>query len=212
MSLRTSRANLHDVESHRRFIVIAVALIVTAATARAQPRPAPVKPAETIASVMDAQLGLLESQLVPAAEAMPEANYAFVPEHNGFDGSRTFALQVKHIATSNIIFFSAIVLILGGIGMASTLSAWYHRIYERTPPKGFLRHLAYQGAGVIAFTLYISFEVWLFGKVRPFGGYVTIFLLTFVLAVLFWWWSAYMLLYRQVPLRQMLPAGVATAR
>jgi membrane protein len=119
------------------------------------------------------------------------------------------------IATGNqavaaLTWFSAFVLVLGGIGMASTLSSWYHRIYERTPPKGLLRHLVYQFAGVVAFTLYISFEVWLFGKVRPAGGSGLILVLTFVLAVLFWWWSAYMLLYGQVPLRQMFPAGVAT--
>jgi uncharacterized BrkB/YihY/UPF0761 family membrane protein len=42
------------------------------------------------------------------------------------------------------------------------------------------------------------------------GGQGLIFVLTFVLAVLFWWWSAYMLLYRSVPLMQLLPAGVAT--
>jgi hypothetical protein len=30
------------------------------------------------------------------------------------------------------------------------------------------------------------------------------------LAVRFWWWSTYMLLYRQVPLRRLFPAGVAT--
>ena len=113
-------------------------------------------------------------------------------------------------AVAALTWFSAIVLVLGGIGMASTLSTWYHRIYERTPPKGFSRHLVYQLAGVAAFALYISFEVWLFGKVRPLGGPVLIFVLTFVLAVLFWWWSAYMLLYGEVPLRQMLPAGVAT--
>ena len=113
-------------------------------------------------------------------------------------------------AVATLTWFSAIVLLLGGIGMASTLSAWYHRIYERTPPRGLLRHLAYQFAGVVAFTLYISFEVWLFDKVRPVGGRGLVFLLTFVLAVLFWWWSSYMLLYRGVPLRRMLPAGVAT--
>src|SRR5262249_16773415 len=128
--------------------------------------------------------------------------------------------QAKHdidglIATGNqavatLTWFSAVVLVLGGIGMASTLSAWYRRIYERTPPKGLLRHAVYQTAGVVGFTLYISFEVWLFDVVRPVGGQGLIFLLTFVLAVLFWWWSAYMLLYRQVPLRQMFPAGVAT--
>jgi hypothetical protein len=36
-------------------------------------------------------------------------------------------------AVATLTWFSAIVLVLGGIGMAPTLSAWYHRIYERTP-------------------------------------------------------------------------------
>jgi membrane protein len=113
-------------------------------------------------------------------------------------------------AVATLTWFSAIVLVLGGIGMASTLSAWYHRIYERTPPKGFLRHFVYQSAGVVAFTFYISVQVELFDKARPVGGRGLVFLLTFVTGTLFWWWSSYMLLYRQVPLRQMFPAGVAT--
>jgi uncharacterized BrkB/YihY/UPF0761 family membrane protein len=128
--------------------------------------------------------------------------------------------QAKHdidglVATGNqavatLTWFSAIVLVLGGIGMASTLSAWYHRIYERTPASGFLRHVAYWTAGVVAFTFYISLQVWLFDKARPVGGRGLIFLITFVVSVVFWWWSSYMLLYRQVPLRKMFPAGVAT--
>jgi membrane protein len=114
-------------------------------------------------------------------------------------------------AVATLTWVSGIILVLGGIGMASTLQSWYHRIYEQKPPKGLLKHFAYQLAGVIAFTLYITFEVWLFGKVRPLaGGQALIFLLTFVLAVLFWWWSTYMLLYRQVSLRRLFPAGVAT--
>ena len=113
-------------------------------------------------------------------------------------------------AVATLTWFSAIVLVLGGVGMASTLSAWYHRIYEQTPPKGFLRHFAYQSAGVVAFIVYISVEVWLFDEVRPVGGRGLIFLLTFVFAVLFWWWSTYMLLHRRVPLRRLFPAGVAT--
>ena len=85
-------------------------------------------------------------------------------------------------AVATLTWVSAIVLVLGGIGMASTLQTWYHRIYDQTPPKGLLRHIAYQLAGVVAFTLYISFEVWLFDKVRPWGGSVLIFVLTFVVA------------------------------
>ena len=73
-------------------------------------------------------------------------------------------------AVATLTWFSAIVLVLGGVGMASTLSAWYHRIYEQTPSKGFFRHFAYQSAGVVAFILFISVEVWLFDKVRPVGG------------------------------------------
>jgi membrane protein len=119
------------------------------------------------------------------------------------------------IATGNqavaaLTWVSAFVAVLGAIGMASTLQSWYLRIYEQPPQKGFARRLLYQSAGVVAFTLYISFEVWLFDQVRPFGGPGLIFLLTFVLAVLFWWWSTYMLLYRRVPFRQLFPAGVAT--
>src|SRR4051795_2464395 len=113
-------------------------------------------------------------------------------------------------AVATLTWFSAIVLVLGGIGMASTLSAWYHRIYERTPPKGLLRHALYQAAGVAAFSVYISVQVELFDVIRPVCGRGLVFLLTFVTTTLFWWWSAYMLLYRRVPLRQLFSAGVAT--
>src|SRR4051795_12253859 len=113
-------------------------------------------------------------------------------------------------AVATLTWISGIMLVLGGIGMAATLSSWYHRIYERTHPKGLLRRLGYQAAGVVAFTLYISVQVELFDIARPVGGRGLIFLLTFVTGTLFWWWSSYMLLYRRVPLRQMFPAGVAT--
>jgi membrane protein len=128
----------------------------------------------------------------------------------GFNAEATRAVE-SLIASGNqavdtLTWLSAIVLVLGGIGMSSTLSTWYHRI----PPKGVVKHLAYELAGVASFVVYISGEVWLFDKLRPVGGRGLIFLLTFVLAVLFWWLAGYMLLYRQIPLRQMFPAGLAT--
>ena len=48
----------------------------------------------------------------------------------------------KAIAT--LTWVSGVVLVLGAIGMASTLQAWYQRIYEQPAPKGLLRHFAYQ--------------------------------------------------------------------
>jgi len=63
----------------------------------------------TMASVLDAQLTALESQFVPAAEAMPADKYSFAPTMGGYNGVRTFALEVKHAATANFIFYSAIL-------------------------------------------------------------------------------------------------------
>ena len=119
------------------------------------------------------------------------------------------------IATGNqtvatLTWVSIIILLAGALGMASTLQVWYHRIYEQTPPKGLLMHLGYQAAGVAAVTFYVSSQVWVFDKVRPAGGNGLVLLVTFGLATLFWWVSAYMLLYRRVPLLRLLPAGIAT--
>ena len=58
---------------------------------------------------MDAQLTFLEGQIVPAAEAMPNDKYSFAPHGSSFDGVRTFALEVKHVATANIGLYSAIL-------------------------------------------------------------------------------------------------------
>ena len=58
---------------------------------------------------MEAQLKLLESQFVPAAEAMPENKYSFAPQGGDFKEVRTFALEVRHVATVNMGIYSAIL-------------------------------------------------------------------------------------------------------
>jgi membrane protein len=114
-------------------------------------------------------------------------------------------------AVATLTVLSAVLLVLGAIGMASTLQSWYQRIYDQPPVKGTLKHLGYQAAGVAAFSAYIAVEVSVLHAVsRAGGGVVSIFALTFVFAVLFWWISAYFLLYRRVGWLQLLPAGVAT--
>lgn len=42
-----------------------------------------------------------EKQLLPAADAMPENKYSFVPTSGQFNGVRTFAEQIKHLAANN---------------------------------------------------------------------------------------------------------------
>jgi membrane protein len=114
-------------------------------------------------------------------------------------------------AVSALTVFGAAVLILGAIGMASTLQTWYQKIYGQPPVKSILKHLAYQSVGVVAFSVYIAVDVVVLHAVRNAGGgAVSVFVLTFVFAVLFWWCSAYFLLFRRVGWWQLLPAGVAT--
>ncbi|MFY9553020.1 MAG: DinB family protein [Thermoanaerobaculia bacterium] len=67
----------------------------------------------TIASLVDGQISGIEKQIVAAAEAMPEGKFDFSPESLNIPGSdykgvRTFALQVKHVAASNYVLWSAL--------------------------------------------------------------------------------------------------------
>jgi hypothetical protein len=65
----------------------------------------------TIASTVDHEIGIIEKEIVEAAEAMPDDKFNFSPgalNIPGIDytGVRTFALQVKHVAASNYALWS----------------------------------------------------------------------------------------------------------
>jgi DinB family protein len=65
----------------------------------------------TIASFVDREISGIEKQIVEAAEAMPEDKFNFSPDSLNIPGSdykgvRTFAVQVKHIASSNYFIWS----------------------------------------------------------------------------------------------------------
>jgi hypothetical protein len=57
--------------------------------------------APTIAKMYDGQIKSAEGEIVALAEAMPAGKYDFAPTAGSFKGVRTFALQVRHIATVN---------------------------------------------------------------------------------------------------------------
>lgn len=52
-----------------------------------------------IAKLYDGELTSAEREIVPLAEAMPADAYQFAPKDGSFTGVRTFALQVRHLAT-----------------------------------------------------------------------------------------------------------------
>src|SRR4029077_17851895 len=66
-------------------------------------------PKGTMASIMDQHLSIVEREFVSAAEAMPEDKYSFAPTSGEFKGVRTFAEEVKHVASANYQFFSAVL-------------------------------------------------------------------------------------------------------
>ena len=62
-----------------------------------------------IATVLDRNITSVEKEFVPAAEAMPEDKYTFVPTSGEFKGVRSFADQVKHVAAVNYMIAAAIL-------------------------------------------------------------------------------------------------------
>jgi hypothetical protein len=65
----------------------------------------------TVASIVDRDISAVEKQIIDVAEAMPEETFNFSPESLNIPGSdykgvRTFAVQLKHVATSNWYIWS----------------------------------------------------------------------------------------------------------
>jgi hypothetical protein len=67
--------------------------VIAQVSKRAEPR--------TLSQVLDFWVTNTEQLVVPAADAMPEEKYAFVPSNGEFSGVRTFAEQVKHLSAAN---------------------------------------------------------------------------------------------------------------
>jgi DinB family protein len=64
---------------------------------------------KTTSGVLDGTVKIIESEFVPAADAMPEDKYGFVPSNGEFKGARTFAEQIKHVAAVNYIVGATIL-------------------------------------------------------------------------------------------------------
>jgi DinB superfamily len=63
----------------------------------------------TVTQVLDRTVTNIEHEFVPAAEAMPEDKFGFAPTGGEFKGVRTFAQQIKHVASVNYELGAAIL-------------------------------------------------------------------------------------------------------
>ncbi|HTP14151.1 MAG TPA: DinB family protein [Bacteroidota bacterium] len=79
----------------------------------------------SLAEACERQLGMYEQSIVHVAELMPENRYSFSPEslhlvESDFKGVRTFAAQVKHLASDNYDMWAVLTgetVPPGGVGV-----------------------------------------------------------------------------------------------
>jgi hypothetical protein len=86
-----------------------VFLFLLAASGVALAQNAKLAEQHSIAQDLDHSVSGVESEFVPAAEAMPEDQYSFAPTNGEFKGVRTFAQQVKHVAAVNYLLGASIL-------------------------------------------------------------------------------------------------------
>ena len=61
---------------------------------------------KSIAGSVSGTLQFVEGNFIGLAEAMPEDKYSYIPAIGKFDGVRSFAEQVKHVACVQFAFFN----------------------------------------------------------------------------------------------------------
>ncbi len=105
----------------RILCMLTVLSVAVGAMAQAKPAPSPApqaqttpQPPPTIGGTVDIQVGIIEKDIVGAAEAMPEDKFNFAPSSLNLTGSdykgvRTFAQQVKHVATVNFMLWAPLL-------------------------------------------------------------------------------------------------------
>lgn len=90
----------------QKFHSVCVCLLLLSGIALAQAaKPEP----KTVSQVLNSSVTNVEHEFIPAAEAMPEDKYSFAPTTGEFKGVRTFAQQVKHVASVNYMLASGIL-------------------------------------------------------------------------------------------------------
>jgi membrane protein len=116
-----------------------------------------------------------------------------------------------HHAVVGLNILGIAFLVLGGIGIASTLEGWYQRVYGLAPPHRPMLQNLIRFVVVIAFIVYYASQEFV---VRQIGGVydqVPVFVVAFFVALVFYSCTIFVLVQGRLRLRAVLPGGVATA-
>jgi membrane protein len=117
----------------------------------------------------------------------------------------------RHAVTALSIVGAAVVVV-GAIGVASTLQLWYQRVYDQPPARKLTRQLASRLLWLAGLLGYLTVQDFTFIHLKHLGAArVPIYADTFILALAFYWWTPHVLLLGRVAWRRLFPAAVATA-
>lgn len=92
----------------RHSTALAILLLAGTFPAKGQTPSQKARPPVSIAATYNATWKMVEADFIAAGDAMPEEKYSFAPADGAFQGVRTFAQQVKHVACANFAFFKEI--------------------------------------------------------------------------------------------------------
>jgi membrane protein len=117
----------------------------------------------------------------------------------------------NHAVTDLSIIGVAMVL-LGAVGIASTLQIWYQRVYDQPPAPNWARQLANRSLWLGGLLVYLTAQDFAWTQLKQAGAArFTTHLATFILALAFYWWTPHVLLMGRLTWRQLFPAAIATA-
>jgi membrane protein len=113
-------------------------------------------------------------------------------------------------AAATLSVVGGVIIVLGGIGLASTLQTWYQKVYEFPPPTRWIRQLTDRFLWLAGFIIYLGLQEYIGRELGHAGARVPVYVVTFVIAVAFFWWTVHVLLCGRMSWRQTFPAGLAT--
>jgi len=150
-----------------------------------------------------------------SAESGGDARHALIArlgldQQAGRDVDELMSSGTHAVTTLSII--GAAVVLLGALGIASTLQVWYERAYGQPPAQNVARQLANRLLWLGGLMGYLTLQDFSFINLRQVGGArVLIYIATFILAVPFYWWTPHVLLLGRVAWGRLFPVGLATA-
>ena len=115
-------------------------------------------------------------------------------------------------AVTTLSIVGATLVLLGALGIASTLQVWYERAYDQPPAQNLARQLANRLLWLGGLMGYLTLQDFSFIQLKQIGGArVPIYIATFILAIPFYWWTSHVLLLGRVAWGRLFPVGLATA-